>query len=321
MRPVPIGVVVVNWNGCADTVACLESLVQADPGPASIVVVDNGSTDDSAETLARWAAGRPALRVSVVADAMNRGFAGGCNLGMAHLVAASDITHFLLLNNDATVDRAFFAELVTAVASAPKAGVVGVTIYEVAHPDRVWYAGGHFLRLRATTTNDMLVPRNAVAIPTEFVTGCAMLISMPAWRAVGPLPECYFMYFEDAEYCLRARAAGWQVVYAPRAVVHHAVNATVRRAVAPPRNEYWFARARALFARRNFRGWEKWATLAYLTLTVPPRAAVKALRRGPRRGWGLFWGTIRGLLAVEGRTHISQRAAVQDRGNRIVVGE
>jgi len=310
MRPVPIGVVIVNWNGCADTVACLESLVAADPGPASIVVVDNGSTDDSAETLTRWAAQHPALRTAVVADAMNRGFAGGCNVGIAHLVGDSGVDHILLLNNDATVDRAFFAELARAVAVVPTAGIVGATIYEMARPGSVWYAGGRIRRQRAGTIHHRCVPPNEPAIPTEFVTGCAMLISLPAWRTVGPLPECYFMYFEDAEYCLRARAAGWQVVYAPRAIVRHAVNATVRRAVDPYRNEYWFARARALFARRNFRGWEKWTALAYLTLTVPPRAAVKALRWGPRRGWGLFWGTIRGLLAVEGDTRIRQRAIV-----------
>ena len=321
MRLVPIGVVIVNWNGCADTVACLESLAKADPRPASIVVVDNGSTDDSVATLTSWAARHPAVRISVVADAMNRGFAGGCNVGIARLVGDSGVTHYLLLNNDATVERAFFAELAAAAALVPNAGIFGVTIYETAPRGDVWYAGGRFLRARSATTNSTSVPRNEVAILTEFVTGCAMLISRPAWTTVGPLPECYFMYFEDAEYCLRARAAGLPVLYAPRAVVRHAVSATVRRAVDPPRNEYWFARARALFARRNFRGWEKWATLAYLALTVPPRAAIKALRRGPRRGWGLLWGTIRGLLAVEGRTRIGQRATVQDRGNRIVVGD
>ena len=292
--------VIVNWNGCADTIACLQSLGEADPGPASIVVVDNGSTDDSAERLTRWAGRHPAQRISVIADAMNRGFAGGCNVGIARLLTDSGVRHFLVLNNDTTVDRAFFAELGAAVAQLPNAGIFGVTIYETAPRGGVWYAGGRFLGARSATTHHESVPRNEVAIPTEFVTGCAMLVSRPAWTTVGPLPECYFMYFEDAEYCLRARAAGLQIVYAPRAVVRHAVNATVRRAVDPSRNEFWFARARALFARRNFRGLEKWAALAYLTFTVPPRAAVKALRWGPRRGWGLLWGTIRGLIGGRG---------------------
>ena len=316
---VPIGVVIVNWNGCADTVACLESLVEADPRAASIVVVDNGSTDDSAETLTRWTARHPALRISVIADAMNRGFAGGCNVGIAHLLTDSGVRHFLLLNNDATVDRFFFAELAAAVALVPDAGIFGVTIYGTVAGGGVWYAGGRFVRVRSAISHTISVPRNEVAVPTEFVTGCAMLISRPAWMTVGPLPECYFMYFEDAEYCLRAQAAGLPVAYAPRAIVHHAVNATVRRAVDPALNDYWFARARALFVRRNLRGREKWTALAYLALTVPPRSAVKALRRGPRRGWGLFWGTIRGLLTVEGDLRIRQRAAVQDHGNGVVV--
>jgi len=304
MQPVPIGVVIVNWNGCADTIACLESVVEADPRPASIVVVDNGSMDNSAATLTSWATRHPTLRISVVADATNRGFAGGCNVGIGRLVGDAGVTHFLLLNNDTTVERAFFGELAAAVALVPKAGIFGVTIYETAPRGGVWYAGGRFASVRAAMSHTISVPMREVAVPTEFVTGCAMLISRPAWMAVGPLPECYFMYFEDAEFCLRARAAGWQVIYAPRAIVRHAVNATVRRAVDPARNEYWFARARALFARRNLRGWEKSVALAYLTLTVSPRAAVKALRCGPRSGWGLLWGTIRGLLAVEGHAPV-----------------
>src|SRR2546425_9757739 len=103
MRSVPIGVVILNWNGHVDTIACLESLATADPGPARVVVVDNASTDDSVAALTAWA-GKPSMPPpTIVRSERNRGFAGGNNLGLVLLARDREITHFLLLNNDATV--------------------------------------------------------------------------------------------------------------------------------------------------------------------------------------------------------------------------
>jgi len=295
MRSVPIGVVIVNWNGRVDTIQCLESLAAAQPKPASVVVVDNASTDGSVPALARWAEHCKAARPTIVASDSNRGFAGGSNLGIAHLAQDLELTHFLLLNNDATVDRARFAELARALERAPDAGILGVTIYEGPTRDRVWYAGGRLPRLRGLTVHGKTVPRNAELVATEFVTGCAMLIARRVWESLGPLPECYFMYFEDTEYSHRARAAGFQVAYAPRAVVHHVGSGTVGRLVSPPRNEYWFSRARALFARRNLRGWVRWGAFGYIIATRLGRAVVASLTGRPRLSWALLRATIDGF--------------------------
>src|SRR5881396_206945 len=189
-----VGVVVVNWNGWRDTLACLESLARATPGPRSVVVVDNGSTDGSVDTLTSWAATRDGLRVVILAAGANRGFSAGNNLGLAHLARDSGITHFLLLNNDATVAPTFFAEMARALEQVPAAGLVGATIYEAGASDRVWYAGGHFLPVRSLVVHRRVVPPNELAVPTDFVTGCTMLISRAALRTLGPLPECYFLY-------------------------------------------------------------------------------------------------------------------------------
>lgn len=319
MPPLAIGVVIVNWNGQRDTIACLESLSAASPGPARVVVVDNASTDGSVEALTRWARLRPEPRPTVLRAETNRGFAGGNNLGLAHLAEDRTITHFLLLNNDAAVDPAFFAEVAAALAHAPDAALLGATVYEGTTRDRVWYAGGRLPRARALTTHGALVPESTVVTPTEFVTGCAMLISREAWEALGPLPECYFMYFEDTEYSLRARAAGLPVVYAPRAVVQHACGGTVRRLVPRPQNEYWFSRARGVFVRRNLRGWVRWGALAYLTLARPARAALHLLRGRPGLAWAVLRGTVAGLLAIDGQAHSADARAGQREGDGVVV--
>ena len=198
-----VGVVVVNWNGLADTMACLASLEAAAPGPARVVVVDNGSSDGSVQALRRWQSQHGMAPVAtLIASPSNRGFSGANNLGLARLAADPAIGHFLLLNNDATVAPTFFAEIARALEAAPDAGIMGPTIYVTggAQPGEVWYAGGVLVPLRALVVHRLVVPPGASPLATEFVTGCTMLISRRAWETLGPLPECYFIYLEDAEY-------------------------------------------------------------------------------------------------------------------------
>ena len=313
-----VGVVVVNWNGLADTTACLESLAAAAPGPARVVLVDNGSTDGSLEAIERWRAAR-ALPLSIRAAGSNRGFSAANNLGVADLAADPAITHFLLLNNDATVNRGFFGDLARAVAAAPDAGILGPTIYVTGQPGEVWYAGGHFVPLRAVVVHDRIVPRADAPLATEFVTGCAMVISRRAWTTLGPLPECYFIYLEDAEYSWRARQAGLSVLYVPRAVAYHAVGAAVRRRVPRPQVEYWHTRHRALFVRRNLHGWRRWGALAYLVLTKPARALLHLLRGRPALAWAALRGTAQGLLSKEGERVVRQGPAVQRPSDGVLV--
>ncbi len=302
MTDVTIGVAVVNWNGRADTIACLQSLARAEPGPESTVVVDNGSTDDSVTAIGDWVRRQAASTIELVSSPDNGGFAAGNNIALARLASNHRLTHFLLLNNDTTVDRSFFADLRRALVQTPRAGLVGVTIYHATPTGAggVWYAGGVVDRLRVVGRHRSVVPAGDRPVAVEFVTGCAMLISRAALERLGPLPECYFIYFEDVEYCVRARAAGLQVLYAPRPVVYHAVTGTVRAAT-PARVERRFAHSRALFARRNLRGLTRMTAISYLLATGLARAVLRTLRGRPVRAWAEFRGTLDGLLAVEGQ--------------------
>jgi GT2 family glycosyltransferase len=322
MQRSDVGVVVVNWNGGAETLACLRSLVTAVPPPARIIVVDNGSRDGSVEALERWrAASGAACPMSILASATNRGFAGGNNVGVTHLAADPAIRRFLLLNNDATVAPDFFAQLADALAQAPEAAIIGSTIYTPEPQREVWYAGGHFVALRALVVHRHSVPPTTRPVTTEFVTGCAMVVSRSAWERLGPLPECYFMYLEDAEYCARAHAAGLAVLYVPGAVAYHVVGSSIARAVRRPQVEYWKARNRALFVRRNFRGWTRWGALAYLGLTKPGRAVAETLRGRPDLGWAVLRGTLAGLLSKHGNRDAGEASAIQNPLDGVVVHE
>ena len=148
-----------------------------------------------------------------------------------------------------------------------------------------------------------------------------MVMSRSAWETLGPLPECYFMYLEDAEYCYRARELRVSVRYAPQAVAYHAVGASVRGNVASRQVEYWKTRNRALFVRRNFRGWTRWGALAYLVVTKPGRALWAVLRGRPWVGWAVLHGTIEGLLSKHGDRVARQPPAVQNPRDGVLVHE
>jgi GT2 family glycosyltransferase len=312
-------VVVLNWNNAADTMACVESLDAADPAPDHVVILDNGSVDDSVERLEAWADEHWIWRLSggttgkraasegtpwlvIARAATNRGFAGGNNIGIQYLQQRTAVSHFLLLNNDATVAPDFFAEIARAIGSHQRAGLLTGTIFEDPERDRVWYAGGVEYPLRALMQHRYDVPDSSDPQPTEFISGCAMVISRELLTRIGPLAECYFpAYWEDGEYSFRARKAGFPVLYAPRAIVYHKVGSTVRAADMSLTLDHCKNRLRVFYVRRNYHGLRKSAALGYLAVTKPGRALLETLKGRPRSGWAILSGTIAGFVSPEAK--------------------
>ena len=291
-----IGVVVVNWKGAGDTIECLESLRVASHRPSRTIVVDNASPDDSVARITEWASERD-FPIEILTAPSNLGFAGGNNLALTKLELDPRITHFLLLNNDATVAADFFEEIDRALSAAPNTGLLTGTIYRSAERERVWYAGGREIRSRALIEHLEVVPPDAAPVPTEFVSGCVMLISRATLTAIGHLADCYFPgYMEDAEYSLRAREAGFPVLYAPRARAFHKIGATAGPASASTFITRAQVRHRVLYVRRNFRGLERVVALAYLAITKPGKAVAETLAGRPMMGAAVFKGALEGFV-------------------------
>jgi len=314
------GVIVVNWKNSADTIRCLDSLGSAELPPERVVVVDNGSGDGSIDRLREWARSRgihynfcdPAAAYAApsatpprhdahwltLLDArVNLGFAGGNNIGLALLEREEELTHFLLLNNDALIAREFFTQIAAALERWPNAGLCIGTIFEEPRRDRVWYAGGRFVPSRALAEHNHQLPATGEPMTTDFVTGCAMVIARPVLARVGKLAPCYFPgYMEDAEYSWRVRECGYDLVYAPRAVVYHKVGTSFGARSMSPLTAYHQSRHRVFFARRNLRGMQRLTALAYMAVTKPGRAVVDALSGRPTVGWAVLRGTVAGFV-------------------------
>ena len=220
-----VGVIVLNWNGLSDTRECLQSLFRSSGPPPRIYVVDNGSSDGSVTRLREEFADRIAL----IANPRNLLYAGGNNVGI--LRAMSDgCTHLLLLNNDTTVDAALL-DVLTRASAEHEDAILCPKIYYADRPDTLWYAGGTLSLRRARVAHRGIRQRDRGQFErleeTGWATGCALFAPRRIYETVGLLDESFELYSEDLDYCLRARAAGFRILYVPEAKVWHKVSASI----------------------------------------------------------------------------------------------
>ena len=286
MRPPEVVAIVLNWNRCTETLACLGSLSRLDGPRCPVVVLDAASTDGSAEAISR-----EFPDVEVVALAENRGYAGNNNVGIEHAIARGAEWVFLL-NEDVVVAPDCLAELVAVVRSDDSIGAVGPTVYHADERDVVQSAGGWLdgrwaARHRGENERDSGQFRSPV--PVDWLSGCAILIRSAALEQVGMLDERFFYYWEEVDLCLRIAASGRSVVQAPKAHVWHS---GVRRDYRPsPDVVYYDTRNKFLLLEKQGAPWRvklaNWARIAWTSTTwtlSPERASRREHRRAMWRG-------------------------------------
>lgn len=220
-----IAVIVLNWNGLADSRECLNSLLAAPNRDVRFYVVDNASSDGSVEALRQEFGDRIAL----IENSENLLYAGGNNAGIRRALD-DGCTHLLLLNNDTIVDARLLDEL-SAAAERWGDAILCPKIYFADPPDMLWYAGGSLDLSRATFLHRGHGQSDRgqfdVEEPTGWVTGCALFASRRVFENVGLLDESLGLYNEDVDFCLRAARLGFPMVYVPRGRIWHKVSASV----------------------------------------------------------------------------------------------
>ena len=265
--PSRVAVVVLDWNGGEDTLACLDSLRACEAPEPRVILVDNASRESLADEARRRLPG-----IEIVRNERNLGYAGGNNVGL-RLAREAGAEYILVLNNDAVVHPSTLRELVEAAASDSRIGAVGARILERDRPDRLWMAWGELtyrqslVRLvgRGRLDGDAYAGRRDV----EWVSGCAFLIRGDALDVVGAFDEDYFAYHEEVDWCARARESGFRVVYEPRAVVEHRGEGSSGGASYVSRKQYLAARNAVRFVRRHGSFGQKLRFTAWLCATLP----------------------------------------------------
>ncbi len=217
-------VIIVNWNRRKDTLECLASFCRVSYPNFRVLVVDNASSDGSVQAVqSRYP------QAAVLQLPKNLRYAGGNNAGLREFLKSAD-DYVLLLNNDTTVEPDFLDHLVAAAQSDEEVGLISPKILYYDKPDVIWFAGGvlkpawgyvrhHGLRRRDDGTIDR---RKEVT----FLTGCCLFIKRQVVEKIGLLDEKFYLYSEDADYCLRARKAGFKLHYEPRARIYHKVSSS-----------------------------------------------------------------------------------------------
>lgn len=326
-------VVIVNYRTPQLTVDCLESLAPevSALGGVRVDVVDNGSADGSAAKIAEAIARAEwGSWVTLIAREDNGGFSCGNNAAIRPALAAPEgpPRYVLLLNSDTRVRPGALVALLEFMDGHPTVGIAGSRLE---HEDgsvqnsrfrfhTVWSELDSGLRIGFVSRllkNYVVaqVPADRLE-PADWVTGASMIVRAEVFRDVGLLDEGYFLYFEEVDFCLNARRAGWTCWHVPDSAVVHLIGRSTgitNREIAPQRRpRYWFESRRRYFAKNHGRAYALCADLAWATGFALWRVRRVVQRKPdpdpPRFLWDFVRHTLRAAWQGSGRVSASARA-------------
>jgi GT2 family glycosyltransferase len=302
-----VHVVIVNWNSGAQLAECLQSFaaVTGDDVAVRVTVVDNASSDGSCEGLTA------PMPLAVVRNAENRGFGAACNQG----AAGSDADFLLFLNPDTRLMPGSLG-VPARYLGDPKHAGVGIAGIQLVDAD------GAVARNTARTPSAWSLTGNSVGLdrlmpsafpphfatdwahdetrPVDQVMGAFFFVRRAVFEALGGFDERFFVYFEDLDFSVRARAHGWSSVYLADARAFHRGQGTTESATA--RRTFYFCRSRILYARKHFSAAGAFAVIA-ATLLLEPLARILAAPRAAGstlRAFAMLWGDLPALLGSRG---------------------
>lgn len=289
----PVTLIIVAWNQLEKTIDCLETVAALNYPDFRVLLVDNGSEPPLAGAISARFPDVTMLRLPA-----NLGFAGGYNAGLRHALEG-DSRYFLLLNNDTLLRPDVLTKLVAEIERAAGIGLVTAKIYYAADPQRIWTVGANlnvFLDLKDGGAGQIDTGQWDELRDIDFAPFCALLIRRETLAEVGLLDEGFFLYYEDMDYCRRAKAAGWRVRLRPDAHVYHDVSASSGGRDSPM-ERYWMAQSSGRYFRKHGRG-------PRLLLIIPFRLAsalkmtARLLAQGKHEALRAYWAG----LAVGWRT-------------------
>jgi hypothetical protein len=221
-----VAAIVLNWNGLKDTHECLKSLQGISYQNYRIVLVDNASTDGSVKILRK---AYPDL--TIIENEENLGFSEGNNVGIRYALSQG-ADYIWILNNDTVVDPLALTALIDVAGENTKIGILGSKIYYYDEPDTLWFAGGpmdwHNLETPHVGINEKDYGQYDEIKEYDRVAGCSMMVTRELCDQIGLMDPAYFLYVEEIDWCLRAWANGFKVVYVPGSKVYHKVSKAVQ---------------------------------------------------------------------------------------------
>ena len=276
-----LSIITINYNGLDDTCSLIDT-IPFDDFPLEVIVVDNASCDDEATIIEHR---YPQVRV--IRSNKNLGFAGGNNLG----IRAAKGQFLFFVNNDTV----FFREgkvkvnlqaLVNRFASSSKIGAICPKIRFFWDDAPIQFAG--YTPLSSITMRNSAIGYDEqdhgqynIAHPTPYAHGAAMMVKREVIAQVGMMPECYFLYYEELDWSIMIRRAGYEIWYDPTVTVFHKESRATGQS--SPLRMYYITRNRLLFVKRNYSGFKGLCSKLYLIGIVAPKDMLLSLLHGKLR--------------------------------------
>lgn len=218
-------IILVNYNGLEDTIDCLRSLNNINYDNYKIVIVDNNSNGNDAEILSKESG------FELFALEENIGFAGGNNIGI-EFAMKNNADYVLLLNNDTIVEEDFLCKLVETAEKDNRVGAVGGKIFYFDDKEKLWYAGAKINKFNGKTYHEGVNKNDSkkysIEKETEYITGCMMLVSKEAIEKVGMMDDSYFLYYEETDWNVKIKQAGYKLMYNPSSVIYHKISQSTK---------------------------------------------------------------------------------------------
>ena len=314
-------VVILNWNGWADTIACLESVFQNTYSNFQVIVCDNGSTDASMDKIKQWARGylRAGLPDELTLGAIgqctkpisytevsisdinieneplilieigkNLGFAGGNNVGLRFALAQKDFAYVWVLNNDTIIAKNSLDELVNTMEEDHSIGICGSRLMYYDTPFQIQALGGKYNKFLGTSSH-IVEQKDLNTI--DYVVGASMLVSKHFIETIGVMGQDYFLYYEDLDWSIRGKKL-FKLACSLNSIVYHKEGAstggnTKGKNTKSKISDYYSIRNRVLFTKKYF----KW----YLP-TVYLGLIITVINRIRRKQYSRLWMILKIIL-------------------------
>ncbi|MDN5211682.1 glycosyltransferase family 2 protein [Fulvivirgaceae bacterium BMA12] len=299
MEPL-ISIISVNYNQSGLTCLMIESLKNCSYKNIEIIVVDNASPDDNPLLIKEQYPD-----INLIVSHKNLGFAGGNNLG----VEVARGKHVLFLNNDTEVHPGFLEPMVKILEDDPEIGMVSPKIIYHNTDDIIQYAGA--VGINMITGRGSKIGHGEKDMGqydqsrlTDLAHGAALMIPMKVIKEVGLMPDIFFLYYEEHDWCEMVKRAGYKVMYMALATVYHKESMSVGKN--SPLKSYFMARNRLMFMRRNARGIRYLLSLAFFIMISFPK---KIFTHGIKLEFQLLTTYVKGVLwnFSHGNVHQSPR--------------
>lgn len=267
-----ISFITVNYNGLKDTCSLIESLQQTIQSVTfEIIIVDNASHQNEAQIIKQQFPS-----VNTIRSEKNLGFSGGNNLG----IKVAKGKYIFLINNDTYIEQDQLPTLIKRLESNSCIGALSPKIRFAFSPQNVQFAG--YTKLSPVTMRNHAIgmghPDDGsldIPHPSAYLHGAALMVKREVIEKIGLMPEIYFLYYEELDWCTSMTRAGYELWYEPGCTIFHKESQSTGQM--SKLRTFYMTRNRLLYAWRNLSGINRYISVAYQVLLVAPKDSLKYL--------------------------------------------